>query len=135
MNPARPEPFAPGGPASAAPVCLPAAPAPPGWPAPPGGAAWSGLPGEIVAGLAGHTEADPVAILGQLLVAIGASVGRGAYYQVEATRHHPNEFMVLVGESAKARKGSSWDHVAALMARADPASPLGPRRGSPRAKG
>lgn len=120
MNPARPEPFAPGGPASAAPVCLPAAPAPPGWPAPPGGAAWSGLPGEIVAGLAGHTEADPVAILGQLLVAIGASVGRGAYYQVEATRHHPNEFMVLVGESAKARKGSSWDHVAALMARADP---------------
>ncbi len=102
------------------PACLPVGPPPAGWPAPPGQPAWSGLPGEIVAALGPHTEADPVAILGQLLVAIGAAVGRGAHYQVEATAHHPNEFMVLVGESAKARKGSSWDHVAALMSRADP---------------
>jgi len=103
-----------------APPCLPVPSPPPGWPAPPAGAAWCGLAGEIVTALAPHTEADPVALLGQLLVAIGAAVGRGANYQVEATRHHPNEFMVLVGESAKARKGSSWDHVARLMAKADP---------------
>ena len=36
-----------------------------------------------------ETEADPVAILSQLLVAFGAAVGRGAFFQVEATRHHP----------------------------------------------
>ncbi len=107
-------------PGLAVPASLAAPPAPPDWPAPPAQAAWSGLPGEIVAALAAHSEADPVAILGQLLVAIGATVGRGAHYQVEATRHHPNEFALLVGESAKARKGSSWDHVAAVMARADP---------------
>src|SRR5205814_1940735 len=67
-----------------------------------------------------HTEADPVAILTQLLVACGAAVGRGAFFQVEATRHHPNEFMLLVGDSSKARKGSSWDHVRRLLATVDP---------------
>lgn len=69
--------------------------------------------------IAPHTEADPVAILAQLLVGAGAVIGRGAWLAVEATRHHPNEFVVLVGESAKARKGSSWDHVARILARAD----------------
>ena len=94
--------------------------APPDWPEPPGPDAYHGLPGEIVKTLAPHTEADPAAILSQLLVAFGAAVGRGAWFTVEATRHHPNEFLILVGESAKARKGSSWDHVARLLTRADP---------------
>jgi hypothetical protein len=70
--------------------------------------------------LAPHTEADPVAILAQLLVAFGAAIGRGTWFTVEATLHHPNEFVVLVGDSSKVRKGSSWDHVARLLARADP---------------
>jgi hypothetical protein len=93
---------------------------PDGWPAPPIPAAYHGLAGEIVHNLAPHTEADPAAILSQLLVAFGAAVGRGAFFQVEATRHHPNEFMLLVGDSAKARKGSSWDHVRRLLDTADP---------------
>jgi hypothetical protein len=88
--------------------------APPGWPSPPA-AVYQGMAGLVVETIAPHTEADPVAILVQLLVAAGAVVGRGAYVAVEATRHHPNEFVVLVGESAKARKGSSWDHVARLL--------------------
>lgn len=91
------------------------------WPAPPRVGAYHGLVGEIVNTIAPHTEADPVAILSQLLVAFGAAVGRGAWFQVEATRHHPNEFLVLVGDSARARKGSSWDHVQRLIAAADPA--------------
>ena len=49
------------------------------------------------------------------MVAFGAAVGRGAWFTVEATRHHANEFMLLVGDSAKARKGSSWDHVRRLL--------------------
>ena len=95
-------------------------PIPAGWPAPPAPAAQHGPLGEIVALLAPHTEADPVAILSQLLVAFGGAVGRGAWFEVEATRHHPNEFMLLIGDSAKARKGSSWDHVSRLIAAADP---------------
>ena len=99
-------------------------PAPPAdWPAPPDQVAYHGLPGQIVARIAPHTEADPAAILVQLLVCCGALIGRDAYFQVEATRHHPNEFVVLVGDSAKARKGSSFDHVARLLAQADPAFP------------
>ena len=96
-------------------------PAPPGWPAPPDPAAYHGLPGAIVEKIAPHTEADPVAILTQLLIAAGALIGRAAHFQIEATRHHPNEFLVLVGDTAKARKGSSFDHVARLLTDADPA--------------
>jgi hypothetical protein len=96
-------------------------PAPAGWPAAADPAVYHGLAGEIVNSIAPHTEADPIAILAQLLVAFGAATGRGAFFQVEATRHHPNQFIVLVGDSARARKGSSWDHVQALIGTADPA--------------
>jgi hypothetical protein len=95
-------------------------PPPAGWPAPPAPAVYHQLLGEIVTTIAPHTEADPIAILTQLLVAFGAAVGRGAFFEVEATRHHPNEFMLLVGDSSKARKGSSWDHVRRLLAQVDP---------------
>jgi hypothetical protein len=97
--------------------------APAGWPQPPADDAFHGLPGAIVEKIAPHTEADPVAILAQLLVCCGALIGRGAYFQVEATRHHPNEFALLVGDSSRARKGSSFDHVARLLSEADPAFP------------
>jgi len=95
-------------------------PAPAGWPAPPDRAVHHELLGEIVNRIAPNTEADPVAILTQLLVGFGAAVGRGAWFQVEATRHHPNEYMCLVGDSARGRKGSSWDHVRRLILAADP---------------
>jgi hypothetical protein len=94
-------------------------PAPAGWPAPPAPAAYHGLLGEIVGRLAPETEADPVAILAQLLVCFGAAVGRGAYFQVEATRHYPQEFVLIVGDSATARKGTSWDHARRLINTAD----------------
>ncbi len=93
---------------------------PAGWPTPPAPAVYHERLGEIVTTIAPHTEADPVAILTQLLVAFGAAAGRGAWFTVEATRHHPNEFMLLVGDSSKARKGSSWDHVRQLIAQVDP---------------
>lgn len=94
--------------------------APAGWPAPPDPIVYHELIGEIVNTIAPHTEADPVALLTQLLVAFGAAVGRRAWFQVEATRHAPNEFMLLVGDSSRARKGSSWDHVRRLISIVDP---------------
>jgi hypothetical protein len=98
-------------------------PAPAGWPEPPPAGAFHGLPGAIVEKIAPHTEADPVAILTQLLVGCGALIGRGPHFQIEATVHHPHEFVVLVGDSAKARKGSSFDHVTRLLTQADRAFP------------
>ena len=100
-----------------------ALPAPAGWPAAPAKDAFHGLPGAIVEKIAPNTEGDPVAILTQLLVACGALIGRGAYFQVEATLHHPNQFLLLIGETSRGRKGSALDHVTRLLGEVDPAFP------------
>src|SRR5437899_12856562 len=62
------------------------------WPKPPGPAAFHGLAGEIVEALSPTTEADPVAILAQLLVAFGSVAGRGPHFVVERDRHGVNLF-------------------------------------------
>ncbi len=80
-----------------------------------------GLAGEAVRTLAPHTEAQPEAILLQLLTAFGNVIGPGPHCKVGATRHTLNLFVVLVGESSKARKGTSWNQIARLFAEVDPA--------------
>jgi hypothetical protein len=79
------------------------------------------LAGEVVHAISPHSEADPAAILGQYLVAVGNALGRDGFYQIEGDRHPPNLFLVLVGESGKGRKGTSWGRVRQIMAVADPA--------------
>jgi len=88
-----------------------------GWPAPLDSAAFHGIAGEFVRAVEPNTESDPAAILVQFLVAFGALVGRGPHYRVERTEHHANLYAVLVGPTAKARKGTSWDHVADVFSR------------------
>lgn len=105
--------------AAATPASLPAGPAPDGWPHPPDPVAFTGVAGEVVAAIAPHTEADPVAILASLLVAFGSLVGPDPRYQVGATAHRANEFVVLVGPSGAGRKGSSWDAVEMLVGMVD----------------
>ena len=82
--------------------------------------AFYGLAGRIVRTIEPHTEADPVAILAQLLTAAGNCFGGGAFFQVEATKHPPILFVVCVGESSKARKGTSWAHVRRMFSLVDP---------------
>lgn len=91
------------------------------WPEPVAAEAFHGLAGDIVAAIAPRTEADPVAILSQFLVAFGNVVGRQAYYPVEADHHRANEYVVLVGPSAKGRKGSSWSQVKRIITTIDSA--------------
>jgi hypothetical protein len=74
-----------------------------------------------VRALAPHSEAQPEAILLQLLAAFGNIIGPGPHCMVGATRHPLNLFLVLVGESSKARKGTSWNQIARLFAEVDPA--------------
>ncbi len=69
--------------------------------------------------LAPHTEAQPEAILLQLLAAFGNIIGPGPHCMVGATRHTLNLFLVLVGESSKARKGTSWNQLSHLFAEVD----------------
>jgi hypothetical protein len=83
--------------------------------------AFHGPAGEFVRHTEPHSEAHPMALLAQFLVAFGCACGRGAHYQVEADRHYPNQFCVLVGPTARGRKGSSWGHVRRLLGEADPA--------------
>jgi hypothetical protein len=65
------------------------------------------------------TEAHPAAILFQLLAAFGNAVGPAPHCMVDATRHGLNLFVVLVGESSKARKGTSWNQIRRLFAEVD----------------
>lgn len=91
-----------------------------GWPNPITKPAFHGPAGEFVGLVDPHTESDPIALLIQFLVCFGVAAGRHAHLRIEASHHYPNEFCVLVGASAKGRKGSSWDHVETLLAAADP---------------
>jgi hypothetical protein len=82
-------------------------------------AAFICLPGDIVSMIKPHTESDPVAILFTFLTLFGNAVGRGPHFQVEGDRHGANLFCVLVGDTAKARKGTSFGRVREIVALAD----------------
>jgi hypothetical protein len=79
-----------------------------------------GLAGDIVRAVEPHNEADPVALLGNMLCAFGNVAGRGAFARVGADEHHTKLFIVLVGETAKGRKGVSWGPVRGLIRAVDP---------------
>jgi hypothetical protein len=93
---------------------------PPVWPDPPDAAAHYGLAGEFVRVVGPHTEADPAALLVQLLVAFGNVIGHEAHFVAEGDRHFFNEFAVLVGRTGKARKGTSWGRVRQLVEAVEP---------------
>ena len=104
-----------------APTSLSAQPAQPvAWPtlAP---AALYGLPGHVVDVFEPHTEADSVAVLLSFLVAFGSAVGPGPHAVADGAPHPARLYAVLVGETARARKGTSWANVRPLLAEADPA--------------
>jgi hypothetical protein len=101
----------------AAPVrCLTAPP----WPDALDHEALHGLTGTFVGALEPATEADPAALLVQFLVGVGNAIGRTAHAVVEGDRHYCNEFAVLVGRSAKGRKGTSLGRVKSALSGADP---------------
>lgn len=82
-------------------------------------AALRGIFGHIVEAVDPHTEGDPVAVLGSAIVAFGNAMARGPYVQIGATKHRVNLFCGIVGDTAKGRKGSTWDPVENIMHAAD----------------
>ena len=90
------------------------------WPEPLDQAALYGGAGEMVSLVAPHTESDPAALLIQLLVGAGNLFGRHLFFKVESTNHHLNLFVVLVGPSAKGRKGTAWEWVKRVLVEVDP---------------
>src|SRR5262249_44959079 len=66
-----------------------------------------------------HTESDPAALLLQYLVSFGNIVGRQPYYRAEGAEHYPNLYILLAGPTAKARKGTSAQHIRRVIQLAD----------------
>ncbi|MBX7149152.1 DUF3987 domain-containing protein [bacterium] len=82
-----------------------------------------GLAGEIVRSIDPFTEADPVAVLVNILTAFGNLIGAGPHFKVECHKHSPRLFIALVGETSKGRKGTSWSTPKYLMTQLDPSWP------------
>lgn len=71
-------------------------------------AALYGVAGDFVRLVEPRSEADPVALLVQFLLAFGNLIGRRAHFVAEADKHFTNLFAVLVGDTSTGRKGTSW---------------------------
>jgi len=80
-----------------------------------------GVVGEITRKIAPHTEAHPASLLIQLLVGMGNLIGRGPFFMTERTKQYSNLFTIIVGDSSRGRKGTSWGHVQYLLEQVDPA--------------
>jgi len=95
-------------------------PSPPPWPEMPP-EAYHGIFGETVATLAPHTEADPAGILACLLTYFAAAVGAGPHFRLSGATHSARINILVVGDSARARKGSAEAMARWVMRSADPA--------------
>jgi hypothetical protein len=73
--------------------------------------AFYGLAGDVINLIEPHTESDKNGLLVQLLAAVGNVIGTGIHYRVESTTHNLNLFVVIVGDTSKSRKGTSWNWI------------------------
>ena len=89
------------------------------WPKPLSEAALHGPAGDFVRLVEPCTEADPAALLIQFLVAFGNLCGSSAYRFAGGIAHHLNEYVVIVGDTSSARKGTSWAEVERFFAKVD----------------
>jgi hypothetical protein len=96
----------------------------PSWPEL-GAEAYHGLAGEVVRALLPHTEADPAAMLLDFVTEFGCAIGNGAkgvgpHVLVGRTVHDARLFVVLVGDTSRARKGTAHSVVHPVFVDADP---------------
>ncbi len=70
--------------------------------------AYYGLAGRIVETIDPYSEADPVATLAHLLVAVGNLFGPTAHTLVQFDRHPCCLYAALTGPTGKGRKGLAW---------------------------
>ena len=89
-------------------------------PEPPDEKVYYGLAGEIVRAIEPHTEADPIALLVDFLACSGSVMGRGAFFIADGAKHYGNMYIVLVGETSKARKGTARAQIQRIFEKVDP---------------
>jgi hypothetical protein len=91
----------------------------PSWPAPLREVAFHGPAGRFVGDVEPQSEADPAGLLAQYLAAAGNLAGAGVRCRVESDCHPPRLYVLLVGDTAKARKGTAWGRVRDVAERVD----------------
>ena len=90
------------------------------WPEPLKATAFHGVIGDLAKLIEPHTESDTAAVLVQSIVAAGNIIGPHARFRAEGDDHRGNLFAVLVGETSKGRKGTSWGIVRRVFREVDP---------------
>lgn len=90
------------------------------WPNPPGEDAFHGLAGDTVRSMEAHTEADAAATLAALLATFGNVVGPGPHHVIGETKHAAKLWPILIGRTAKGRKGEAQAQVDAVLGPLDP---------------
>lgn len=78
-------------------------------------AAYHGLAGELVHRVLPQSEADPDAMLMQVLAVVGHCIGPGPHFMIEETKHPARLFVVVVGATAGGRKGTGLDRVLSMI--------------------
>lgn len=81
-----------------------------------GEAAFGGPVGELVLAGAPYTEADPSAVLVQLLVMAGVLIGRKPYLSISGEHYHANLMCILLGATGSGRKGTAGNEARRLLA-------------------
>ena len=84
-----------------------------------GADAFQGVAGDFVRLVKPQTEADPVALLGNFLVAAGLLFSRNAFVVADGKRHHAVEYLLMAGDSGVGRKGTATNRVLPLMDEAE----------------
>lgn len=77
--------------------------------------AMHGTAGRIVQMIAPHTEADPAALLAQLLAAFGCAIGTDPHIVVGNQLHHARVWPLIVGRTNEGAKGTSLGAVLAVL--------------------
>ncbi|MHB1845329.1 MAG: DUF3987 domain-containing protein [Deltaproteobacteria bacterium] len=79
-----------------------------------------GLAGEILEAIEPHSEADPAALLVTILAGFGAMVGSGPHALADGAEHPARVWALVVGDTAKSRKGTSAAQPRRVFRSADP---------------
>lgn len=89
------------------------------WPSPMREAAFHGIAGDFVRAVSPYSEADEAALLLSFISAFGSVVGPGPRDMIGEDAHGPRIWPVFVGDTAAARKGTSFSVVQKLFCEVD----------------
>lgn len=81
--------------------------------------AFHGIAGDVAGTLEPYTEADPAAMLFLFLGIFAATIGRGRVFVHGTIKLYLNLFILIIGKSSKARKGTAWNLIEDLFKRVD----------------